>query len=103
VGAPPVELRCELAACIAVAGSVVAAVGRWRPWLEGQRYPRKRKSCQARGRTPGDPPQVAAEAAAAAGTDAAVVSQCLVRVAAVVAAASVAGSSVLQPGSSLPL
>ena len=39
----------------------------------------------------------------AAGTDAAVVSQCLVRVAAVVAAASVAGSSVLQPGSSLPL
>ena len=58
------ELRCELAACIAVAGSVVAAVGRWRPWLEGQRYPRKRKSCRARGRTPGDPPQVAAEAAA---------------------------------------
>ena len=39
----------------------------------------------------------------AAGTDAAVVSQCLVRVAAVVGAASVAGSSVLQPGSSLPL
>jgi len=102
VGAPPVDLRCELAACIAVAGSVVAAVGRWRPWLEGQRYPRKRKSCQARGRTPGDQPQVAAEAAAA-GTDAAVVSQCLVRVAAVVVAASVAGSSVLQPGSSLPL
>ena len=62
--ARPVDLRCELAACIAVAGSVVAAVGRWRPWLEGQRYPRKRKSCQARGRTPGDPPQVAAEAAA---------------------------------------
>ena len=58
------ELRCELAACIAVAGSVVAAVGRWRPWLEGQRYPRKRRSSQARGRTPGDPPQVAAEAAA---------------------------------------
>ena len=62
--ARPVDLRCELAACIAVAGSVVAAVGRWRPWLEGQRYLRKRKSCQARGRTPGDPPQVAAEAAA---------------------------------------
>ena len=64
--ARPVDLRCELAACIAVAGSVVAAVGRWRPWLEGQRYPRKRRSYQARGRTPGDPPQVAAAAAAAA-------------------------------------
>ena len=62
--ARPVDLRCELAACIAVAGSVAAAVGRWRPWLEGQRYPRKRRSCQARGRTPGDPPKVAAEAAA---------------------------------------
>ena len=62
--ARPVDLRCELAACIAVAGSVAAAVGRWRPWLEGQRYPRKRRSYQARGRTPGDPPQVAAAAAA---------------------------------------